>query len=946
MKAFLFLFLSFKFYDFSIFMRPLLFALVALFSFNIFSQQISGKITNDKGTPLSGAHIKIQESNAFTISDKNGKFLLSFDGEEGFIEASFIGYKPFSKSLKDVSSPISIVLEKDYLNLDEVVVTGTLIPVSNKKLSVPVSTIASKEVSTFGVSGSAALLERTPGVYVDASAGEVFTRVYTRGVSISAEDDLGWYYVGLHEDGLPISAVQFSSFSPDLFHRIDNTINRIEVVRGGSAAISGMNTPGGVFNFISNPNSKIQQGAVSLNTGVHNNGNFYNKIDATVSGPLSEKFGYSIGVSHRIDQGNKNIDFNMANGGQVKLRTNYTFDKGSVELYGKYLNDNVNRTTGATANNWNNPEASYDQDFKSTSQLISNSKSMIPDGVGGYYEFDPSNGIHTKDITGGFLFNSKIAENWEVTNHMRYSSKSANWQTTLSNAKLPLDGFLPYFISGAGFPVGQVIFDNAKSTEEVARVNNAGIFGDPPSFDYLTDGRIANDAIMGVGAWYKDDHSDEFMNQLSFQGDLKNHVLNGGVFIANTNVSTLTRASFAYASYAAEPTALTARVENPGAPIVQLSDENGYSNYGGLFYGKGEANINQLHLFIQDQWKVNENLILDAGIRFNSIVHFGSKDRSAPLQSDGGYDGNPLTDYDNGILISTGEKDGFDYNYNNFSYSLGANYNVNDNFNLFARFSSGEKAPELDYYFDNFSNVPINEKGPSQQILQAETGIKFNSKSITFIPTLFYSELKNVGFSTFVFDDDTNEIFYTPMQFNSTETFGLELESIYHPTSSFNIRFNGTFQNAKAKEFTVYNANGTIDESDDEIIAYDGNKLPFNPSIMLNITPEYSWKKMDFYGDWRFMGEREGNIANAFQLPSYSIFNLGAVYNFTTQFNVGLHVKNAFASEGLLNFYGPNSFGASKDDATKEFIDNNPNADFIVTPVQARFVHLNINYTF
>ena len=912
----------------------------------LFAQKISGKVISQSGDPLQGAYISIENSSVATISDIDGNFSLENVNEKGVMQVSFLGYKSFTILVAEIGGTLQIVLDKDYLNLEEVVVTGTLIPISNKNLSVPISTITPKEITTFGVSGSAALLARTPGVYVDASAGEVFTRVYTRGISISAEDDLGWYYVGLQEDGLPVSAVQFSSFSPDLFHRIDNSIKRVEVVRGGSAAISGMNSPGGVFNFISNRISKIQQGAISLNTGVHNNGNFYNKIDATISGPLSEKFGYSVGVSHRLDQGNKNIDFNMANGGQLKLRTSYTFVKGKVELYGKYLDDHVNRTTGVTANNWKNPEAAYDQDFKSTAQLISNSKSMIPDGVGGYYEFDPSNGIHTKDITGGFLFESEVSENWKVVNHMRYSSKSANWQTSLSSAKLPLNGFLPYFISGAGFPVGQVIFDNAKTGQEMARVNNAGIFGDPPSFDYLTDGTIANDAVLGVGAWYKDDHSDEFMNQLSFQGDLNDHILNGGVFIANTNISTLTRASFAYASYAAEPTAMTARIENPGAPIVQLSDENGYSNYGGLFYGKGEANVNQLHLFVQDQWKVNDKLMIDAGLRWNSIVHFGSKDRAAPLMKDGGYDGNPLTDYDNGILISTGEKDGFDYSYNNFSYSLGVNYEFNQNFNLFGRFSKGEKAPELDYYFDNFSNVPINEKGPSQQVTQVEAGIKFNSKSLTIIPTLFYSELSNVGFSTFVFDEDTNAIFYTPMQFNSTETFGLEIESIYHPTADFNVRFNGTLQNAKAKDFTVYNANGTIDTGDDEIIAYNGNKLPFNPSVMFNLTPEYTWNKTAVYADWRFMGEREGNIANAFQLPSYSVFNFGAVYKFTSQFNVGLHVKNAFASEGLLNFYGPNSFGASKDDATKEYISNNPNADFIVTPVQARLVHLNLNYTF
>lgn len=929
-------------------MKQITFLLFLLISNSIFSQKVSGIIKNTHNQPLSGVHIIIIEDGTATISDKKGFFILNISDKKKFtLQISHIGYKLVQKEIDlSLKSPIEIILDTDFLSLDEIIVTGTHIPNSNKKLSMAVSSISNNEISKYNINGTATLLQNITGVYVDDSAGEVFTRVYSRGISISAEDDLGWYYTGLHEDGLPTTVVQFASFSPDLFYRIDGTIDHVEVVRGGSASISGMNTPGGIFNFISKSIPTDFQGLFSMNTGLHENGNLYNKTNLTLSGPINKRIGYQIGATYRFDQGSRNIDYNLSNGGQIKYKLNYKFEKGSLELYGKFLNDHVNRWTGVTAKNWDNPVAAFDQNFKTTAQLIPNPGTKIPDGTGGYYEFDPSNGIHVKDNTVGLLFKTKLSNNWNLENNFKYSSKSANWQTTLANSILTLDSFLPYFISGADFPVGQIIFKDAKTSEELAQVNNLGILGDPPSFDYLTDGRLPNDAIMGFAAWYKDDKNKEFMNQLTIHGTLKNHELHGGIFASSSKIQTLTRASFAYASYEARPTALSTTLENPGSEILFLSDSKGYSNYGGLFFEKAEAKVKQIHFFVQDQWKINDKLLLDLGIRIEQINHKGDKDRSESLNKVGGWDGDEQTAYDNSILIPSGVKDAFDYNYSNFSYSLGLNYELADNFHVFGRFSKGGKAPELDYYFNNFSNIAINKAGPIQKILQTEAGVKFNSKQFTIVPVFFWSELSNVGTSNFVFDQDNNTIFYTPIQYNSTRTIGLELESVYHPNNNFNLKMNVTFQHHEAVDFSVYNANGTVDESDDEIVSYNGNKLPFNPNLMLNITPEYHIKKIEIYLNWRYMGERQGNIANSFQLPAYSIFNFGTSYQISSKLEVGLHIKNIFSSNGLMNFYGPNSFGASKDDATEEYIANNPDGNFIITPVQPRLFHINLSYAF
>ena len=94
------------------------------------------------------------------------------------------------------------------------------------------------------------------------------------------------------------------------------------------------------------------------------------------------------------------------------------------------------------------------------------------------------------------------------------------------------------------------------------------------------------------------------------------------------------------------------------------------------------------------------------------------------------------------------------------------------------------------------------------------------------------------------------------------------------------------------------------------------------------------------------MGEREGNVANAFQLPAYSIFNGGLAYQINSSLSLDFLVTNLLNSEGLANFFGANSFGASANGATAEFIQANPNASFVVVPVLPRGTMLRLGYRF
>ncbi|KJD35434.1 TonB-dependent receptor [Tamlana sedimentorum] len=917
-----------------------------------FSQAtIKGQITDANNLPLEGASVILKaKTNLFTLTNSNGTFEIKKVPHDTYtLTISHLGYKTIIEDLI-ISENLTknYVLKPDLLNLHTVVVTGNFTPKPQIKTSTSISTLNTNALKQVVPQGTANLLQNIPGTFADASAGEVFTRVYTRGISAAAEDDLGWYYVSLQEDGLPVSLVQHSYYGSDLFHRADITTQKVEALRGGNASITAMNAPGGIYNFISKKHSQTLSGEIQAQTGIQGDGNPIYRTDAFITSCFGDNWFFTAGGHYRHNEGARNTDFTFSKGGQFKFSLLKENSRGYFKLYGKYLNDKTNRYNGVAATNWNDPTPAFGFDFNTTTLMMPEFQANIPDGrnLNTTNSFDPSQGAHAKDLAVGFDFQQNLGNNWSVKNNIKFSFKEANWQTSISNAFVSISDPTVYYLvsNGNPFPVGQLVFKDTKTGNELATINNGGIFAGTGS-QYIS-GSLPNDAVMGTSTWYKDNDANEIMQQLNFRKEFTTHDLNFGLASGFSDTSVFTQGSFAFSTYENNPRMLQVTLENPEDPVIALSDEYGVSNYGGLFFTNSRADISQIAVFANDHWQISKTLLLDLGLRFESIKHKGSNDMFEPYTSTGGLDGDETTAYDNNILQPTGERNTFNFTYNYLSYSGGLNYKLNEDAALFGRFSKGHKAPELNYYFNNFSNVPVNAEGEIQDITQIELGLKTSLKDFSFTTTLFWSELKNIGSTNFEFDSDNGSIFYTPIQNNTSRTIGLEWESVYSPINILAFRFNGVLQNPKASKWTVYDAAGTVDTSDDSTTNYSGNQLAFNPKLMFNLSAEFNKNKFSSFIKWQYMGKREGNVANAFQLDPYSTFNAGIGYKISKNLSANLLASNVFNSEGLANFFGANTFGANANGATQEYIDANPDASFVVVPILPRATMLQLNYVF
>jgi len=87
------------------------------------SQNISGNVKDSNSIPLSGVNVTVENSNNGAVTDFDGNFSLSNVSSESNLVFSYLGYQTTS-FVVGMQSNISVVLQEDLSELDEVVVIG------------------------------------------------------------------------------------------------------------------------------------------------------------------------------------------------------------------------------------------------------------------------------------------------------------------------------------------------------------------------------------------------------------------------------------------------------------------------------------------------------------------------------------------------------------------------------------------------------------------------------------------------------------------------------------------------------------------------------------------------------------------------------------------------------------------------------------------------------
>jgi TonB-linked SusC/RagA family outer membrane protein len=162
--------------------KTILFIVLALFCLNFKTKaqekskelphNITGKVIDEQGKPLSGATIKINQKGKTQITDQEGKFTLYDLKGDGIISVSFVGYVTTNLSISSTPKNNYIIrLKSDANSLNEVQVIGY--GTTTKRFNTGnVSTINSSDIEKQPVTNVLSAIEgRAPGVFVQQTNG-------------------------------------------------------------------------------------------------------------------------------------------------------------------------------------------------------------------------------------------------------------------------------------------------------------------------------------------------------------------------------------------------------------------------------------------------------------------------------------------------------------------------------------------------------------------------------------------------------------------------------------------------------------------------------------------------------------------------------------------------------------------------------------------------------
>ncbi|QDW19735.1 TonB-dependent receptor [Flavobacterium sp. KBS0721] len=823
---------------------------------NLFAQNqntISGKVLDDSGVTIPGANVTIKETGKSTVTDENGGYSFSnIEARTYTVIATNVGYKTFEKKIaikQGESLEVNLLLEGESQSLKEVVVTGSSTPRSKLESSVAITTMGAKAIEDRAPSSTAALLQTIPGFVVEASGGEIGNNLFARGIPSAG----AYEYVQIQEDGLPVfedGALQFAN--ADTFYRLDETVSKMEAVRGGSASIFATNAPGGIINFISKTGQNEFQGRAKFTTSDY--GMF--RTDLNLSGALiQDKLFFNVGGFYRADNGVRNTGFTANKGGQIKGNITYKFDDDDyLRINFKHLDDRNTFYLPIPLKS-NNGKVEGIPGFNpnyGTLTSVNLSRLNVPQYGGGTFSADLEDGSHPIINSIGAEFKKKISDKVTFKNSFKNTNIDLNYNAIFPN----------------GGPWTQDAY--ATSVQNTTASNL--------TYSYVDNGQTLdpNALIMRADLWHIEKKMNNFANNFSFNFDLDPVKLTAGYYYSNWKSNQYWNWNSYLVGVSDNPRLLNVKDNTSGVDHTW----NGVERITWLerdAQTKGVLN----DIYADAEIKATDNLTFNAGLRYNKDKYSGYRDNARfGAENLGILDNNTADD-----AVTTVKGNPYTYwryDVSKWSYTAAGNYKFNDNMASYVRYSHGFRSPIEESFYDNAADLS---KLENTEVNQFELGYKYANSFFNVNANLFHMNLKNVAFTDILSDGSSEN------KFADVNNIGLEVETNVR-YNIVKLNFTFTVQKPEYDNFTGTNADGSTFD-------FNGNTARRIPKFFCNLRPEVDITK-DFtaYVQFSYYDKKFTNQDNRQVLPAYK--EVGAGLNYTyNNLRFAVDASNLFNEIGL-----------------------------------------------
>ena len=748
--------------------------------------------------------------------------------------------------------------EKDLTQSQQVVVTGNSRRegILKKEAGYSITTADAEQIKDAAPTDTADLLKIVPGVFVETTGGQAGANIRVRGFPEAGDSP----YATIQMNGSPIYAAPSLSFieGSSLF-RIDDTIDRVEVLRGGTSPIYGSGQPGVSVNFVQRKGTDAPEGDIRLTAGDKGTGGL-RRVDGYYSGKLADKWYMTIGGFYESSNGQRNTEFTSDRGGQLSANLTHKLDGGGeLEIYA--------RTMSTSAAWYTDVPVTFSADGKSVSPYLGiNPRTFTyydsetrfatvetspnPGGQPGTTTIDFSKGRGPTLTNLGVVLDQKIGD-WAFNSKTGYTSGDA-----------PSDGLV-----NGGTPQTLSSYIAAKATANGA----AGGTG-----TYVSSGAAAdpNQMVMEVGAWEVRKKLQSFTEEAHVSKE---------IFKANT----LTLGAY-FADYSATDfwilgnTELMTYENRPRLVDVALDNGDKVSKYGltseAGFIDSSSWNGRNTALYVADEWKPLDALRLDVGLRREHQSLTGTQAKTTT----GDLDGDTTTLYDNAGSYISGGSTTYAEHATKTSWTLGANYDFSKQYSAFMRANSGVHLPMFD---DVRSNTGGCANGVAcaqvEKITQFELGFNAVTSLYTAYLSLYTNKLKNSQSQAFSVTGVSTSF---P---SSSQSTGLEFEATVRPVSNFDISFSGDIARAK------YVDSGPL----------TGKRVARMPGSEFRLTPSYriptDFGTFRVFGTYSRIAHRYSDAPNTQFLPGYGTLDLGAAASLADGLDLRLSITNVTNTLGL-----------------------------------------------
>lgn len=716
-------------------------------------------------------------------------------------------------------------------------------------------------------------LKSVPGFWVEASGGEGSGNVRARGIPVD-----GFGSINLLEDGLPVQHDPALGYlNADQAFRVDQSIDRIEVVRGGPSSVFYSNAPGGAVNFITRKPGDEISGVARVLYGP--TADLY-RVDGWVGAPIGGGWGIGVGGFYRNERGVRDPGFTGNKGGQIRADLHGDFDNGSTTISYKHLADNAIFYTGIPLTKDSEGDIvglpGFDPHYGTTAsrQL----RRLTLKSATGPVDFREDQGTRIRLDQLSWLSDWQVGDGWKLSHRLRYRDsntvRNGVYPASVSTATALLNTYRNQVLGA--FPVATSIqlryVDNGQPFDVTGQNGNGDVFINAARPVTVEESELLNDLRLA--------HRFEAAGTHDFAV---------GIYYAYIK-ETFRRYSASTIQDVSNNSRLLDLVAlNAAGAVVGSLTENGVARYGSEF-ANGYGSQRTFALYASDEWQIAPGFRIDGGVRWEKVSAAGAQENSRTVNL-----GNAATLADDSVLTGSGVFVPYSRAFDRLGWTLGTNWQFMDDAGLFARYTSAFRLPSVGSFITSATAQPV-----VQGIGMWEAGLKYGSPLLSLYATAFLTDFDSYSIGNTQFNPATNS--YTQQTvLSDTRAYGVEFEGTLRPAPFFDFTLSATwqeptFRNLKYNELATVNGVQALIPRD-----YSGNQLLRVPKLALRATPAVNLFDNRFRAqlDVEHYSKRYADAANTSELPAYTVLNASVRLNVTDQISLWAYGDNLTNTIGL-----------------------------------------------